>query len=221
MSTDDLALFAQKYYLPLAAAFVRGKLGHLSTTNDAEAVQQGLQSGLRLHKFKRSNELPRVKKVLGVLHGLNPETLLDVGSGRGVFLWPLLDQFPHLAVQTIDVRVDRVEDMQAVSQGGIRHLSADVMDVNRMEFADNSHDIVTALEVLEHLPKPEQAAREIVRVARRFVIVSVPSKVDDNPEHIQLFDADSLTALLTEAGARRVRAEYVLNHIVAVAGASG
>jgi hypothetical protein len=46
----------------------------------------------------------------------------------------------------------------------------------------------------------------------------VPSKPDDNPEHIQLFTGDSLEALLLTAGATRVRIAYVLNHIIAVAG---
>jgi hypothetical protein len=32
--------------------------------------------------------LPRVRKVLGVLRGVHPANLLDVGSGRGAFLWP-------------------------------------------------------------------------------------------------------------------------------------
>ena len=38
---------------------------------------------LRLHRFKRTAGLPRVRRVLGALKGFAPETLLDVGSGRG------------------------------------------------------------------------------------------------------------------------------------------
>ncbi len=58
---------------------------------------------------------------------------------------------------------------------------------------------------------------EAVRVARRFVAVSVPSKPDDNPEHIHLFDGRSLAALFREAGVSRVSIDHVLNHIVALA----
>lgn len=47
--------------------------------------------------FKRTAALPRVRKVLGILHGLGPESVLDVGSGRGVFLCPLLDGIPLAA----------------------------------------------------------------------------------------------------------------------------
>jgi hypothetical protein len=73
------------------------------------------------------------------------------------------------------------------------------------------------LEVLEHLSEPERAIAEAVRVARRFVVVSVPSKADDNPEHIQLFTEQSLTKLFTRAGVQRLSIDYVLNHIIAMA----
>jgi hypothetical protein len=76
---------------------------------------------------------------------------------------------------------------------------------------------VTLLEVLEHLPSPQAAAREAVRVARRAVVASVPSRSDSNPEHIHLFDASHIETLFVHAGARRVKVDFVLNHLIAVA----
>src|SRR5262245_9846679 len=92
---DDLAA---RYYLDLAAAFVRGRLTDAPDLPPADLFLLGRRAGLRLHKFKRAAELPRVRRVLGLLRSLAPADLLDVGSGRGVFLWPLLDAFPHLPV---------------------------------------------------------------------------------------------------------------------------
>ena len=91
------------------------------------------------------------------------------------------------------------------------------MDAAAMKFGDGEFDGVTVLEVLEHVDDPLAVAREAVRVARRFVIASVPSKEDDNPDHIRLFDARSLSALFGEAGASRVSVEYVLNHMICLA----
>lgn len=54
-------------------------------------------------------------------------------------------------------------------------------------------------------------------MARSFVIASVPSRPDDNPEHLHLFGRDELERLLRDAGARRVRTEAVLNHFLALA----
>lgn len=211
---DDLE---GRYYLALGAAFARGRLPDLAAQGDAAAFREAEARGLRMHKFKRSAELPRVRRVLSTLAGLAPESLLDVGSGRGVFLWPLLDAFPSLAVTAIDVDERRAADLDAVSRGGVARLRARRMDATDLAFEDGAFDGVTMLEVLEHMAAPERAAREAVRVARRFVVATVPSKEDDNPEHVRLFTRASLAQLFEAAGARRVTIEFVLNHIVAVA----
>jgi hypothetical protein len=76
---------------------------------------------------------------------------------------------------------------------------------------------VTALEVLEHIPHLESAVSEICRVASDNIILSVPSKEDDNPEHIHLLDHHVLTGLLNENGWHKVKYEYVLNHLILIA----
>lgn len=206
----------ERYFTRLASAFVRGKRTVPAALSDEEAIAFGRTEGLRLHKFKRQTELSRVKKVLGILQGLAPLSLLDIGSGRGTFLWPLLDAFPNLEVTAIDVNPVRVADINAVQAGGVETLRALEMDATAIALEDDAVDVVTALEVLEHLAQPALAAREAVRLARNFVVASVPSKADDNPEHIQLFDQTSFEKLWLEAGASSVKIDYVLNHIIAV-----
>lgn len=44
-----------------------------------------------------------------------------------------------------------------------------------LPFADSSFDIATVLDVLEHLNHPHEALKEIVRVARKAVYVSLPN----------------------------------------------
>ena len=110
-----------RYFTRLAAAYVRGKLGREAPgLTPEELISEGLAGGLRLHKFKRNTELPRVRKVLGILRGLSPASLLDVGSGRGTFLWPLLDAFPWLEVTAVDVNPVRVADIEAVASAASR-----------------------------------------------------------------------------------------------------
>ena len=213
---DDHEL-AERYYLGLAAAFARGRLGGGEELTDAQALLEGRRAGLRLHRFKRSAELPRVRRVLGILRGFAPGRLVDVGSGRGVFLWPLLDSFPDLAVIAVETDERHAADIQALRDGGLHRLSSLRADAEALNLADHSVDGVTVLEVLEHVQRPARLAAEALRVARRFAIVSVPSHQDDNPGHLRLFTRESLTALLEGAGARRVQVEYVLNHMIAVA----
>ncbi len=202
------------YYTELAAAFVRGRLRR-SDLGDDELIALGRERGLRLHRFKRK-QLPRVRKVIGILKGLRPAELLDVGSGRGTFLWPLLDAEPELPVTAIDLACHRVRDLVAVRAGGVNRLRSSRHSVLALGFADDAFDVVTALEVLEHLEAPQVAARELLRVTRRFVVASVPSKPDDNPQHIQCFSRDAFRDLFLEAGARDVAVDHVLNHRIAV-----
>jgi 2-polyprenyl-3-methyl-5-hydroxy-6-metoxy-1,4-benzoquinol methylase len=122
-----------------------------------------------------------------------------------------------VSVLAIDENVRAVADIAAVAAGGVTRLAASVMDARRVALGAASVDVVTILEVLEHLEEPERAAREAVRVARGFVVASVPSVPDENPEHLRLYDRRSLERLLLEAGARKVSIEYVLNHMIAVA----
>jgi ubiquinone/menaquinone biosynthesis C-methylase UbiE len=205
-----------RYYRELAAAFVRGRLPELPRMADAETIEAGLSAGLRCHKFKRNQELPRVRRVLGILRGISPESLLDIGSGRGTFLWPLLSYLPHLIAVSVDTKLVRVRDVDAVRKGGINNLAAALMDGSRLGFCDNSFDVVAILEVLEHLRDPGQAAAEAIRVAKRFVIASVPSKEDDNPEHLHLFDRPRLESLFGSAASRRISFGYVPGHLIAL-----
>ncbi|GHO43258.1 class I SAM-dependent methyltransferase [Ktedonospora formicarum] len=223
-----------EYFQLQAAAFIRGWLAHkevLAPTHplrqkplemlSGEALQELInlahQHELRIHRFKRTMELPRVHKVLGILKGMQPANLLDVGSGRGAFLWPLLDTFPYLPVTAIDILDYRVADMHMAQEGGLHLLTALQANVTQLPFANNTFDVVTMLEVLEHVPDTERALRELCRIAKRFLILTVPSREDDNPEHIHLFTPDRLTKLLHQQGIQRVTIDYVPKHLLIVA----
>ena len=55
-----------------------------------------------------------------------------------------------------------------------RQLPATFADVCALPFRDHAFDLVLAIEVLEHVAAPDDALREIVRVARADVLLSVP-----------------------------------------------
>ena len=197
----------ERYFTEITNAFVRGKLGQADAT-----IEDGINAGLRLHKFKVNSELPRVQRILGILRGLAPENLLDIGSGRGTFLWPLLATFPELPVTAVDFSERRSSDLEAVRRGGIERLKVVRMDAERPAFAPGAFDVVTMLEVLEHLKNPQQALNSVIAIARRFVLLSVPSVPDENPEHLHLFSQEQIREMAKIAGAARTTIEHVLNH---------
>lgn len=159
--------------------------------------------------------------VMGFLHGIisagQCRSLLDVGSGRGVFLFPLLRDFPDLEVTSLDILPHRHELMQYIHDGGVENLKPLLADITQWDTSEKSFDVVTMLEVIEHIPDTEAVVRNAVRFARNYVIVSVPSKPDDNPEHIHLFSASDLKRLFLDAGAKSVKFMSVTNHHVMVA----
>lgn len=221
----------------LAAAYVRGEvmkrnialpeelmetpLDELTEEQKGELVVLGKKADLKMHYFKEKDELPRVQLVMGFLRGMVTSgqiaSLLDVGSGRGAFLFPLLTEFPGLEVTSIDILPHRVALLQSIGQGGVSNLHALERNLCQWDGPQGAFDIVTLLEVLEHIPDVEKAVANAVRMAGRFVVVTVPSKPDNNPEHIHLFTKDMLTEMFLKAGCSKVKFDSVLNHLFMIA----
>lgn len=200
----------RQYHTRIAEAYVRGHcLRHGLPLSD-DLIAYGQERGLKMHYFKVKEDLPRVQAVLGFLHGIQFDSLLDVGSGRGVFMQPLLRDFPDKEITSIDILPHRVELWEDVAAGGIENLHPKLESICETTLPDKCVDVVTVLEVLEHIPDAEAAARQALRLARQYVLVTVPSKPDDNPEHIHLFSNDDLAHLF--AGAKWVKFGGVLNH---------
>lgn len=203
----------QQYITPLLNAYRRGyELRYMGRANAPERKE---------HYFKVKDDLPRVQVVMGFLRGIVPaglcQTLLDVGSGRGVFLFPLLRDFPEMKVTSLDILPNRVELLRCLHEGGISNLHPLQADICTWNAPDKSFDVVTMLEVMEHIPDTEAVVRNAIRLARNYVIVSVPSRPDDNPEHIHLFTNDDLKRFFMENGCREVKFMSVTNHKVMVA----
>jgi 2-polyprenyl-3-methyl-5-hydroxy-6-metoxy-1,4-benzoquinol methylase len=222
---DDLQ---STHYVRMARAYLCGR--------DPSMRQVGPEGfrkiGATLARFKRTIELPRVRKVISILRAIRPESLLDVGSGRGVSLWPILDLSHEMArnqgvwdqkgyafdVFAGDISARHARSLGAVARGNPGgFIQAEQMDAKRLPYEADFVDVVTILEVLEHLgtwDDVRDACSEALRVADRFVIASVPSKPDDNPDHHRVFTPHRLAESFMEVGAQKAKTEHVLNHIV-------
>ena len=93
-----------------------------------------------------------------------------------------------------------------------------MQDICTWDAPDGAFDVVSLLEVLEHIPAVERAVRSAVRLARRYVVVTVPSKPDNNPEHIHLLTREKLTCLFRQAGCGRLQFGGVNGHLLLIAG---
>ena len=96
--------------------------------------------------------------------------LLDVGCGFGHFLRAVRD-IRGISGAGVEITEEKVEYARRVFG-----LEVQVASVDALTFPDQSFDAVSALEVIEHLPLAQyaQGRAELVRVARRWILVSVP-----------------------------------------------
>lgn len=207
----------RQYYEDLAAAYVRGALPGMTADSAEELICRGKEANLKMYHFKIKEQLPRVKAVMGFLKGVQPESLLDVGSGRGAFLFPFLDEFPWVEVTSVDILPHRVQMLQSIGKGGVQNLQAMEKNICQWDDEEAVFDVVTLLEVLEHIPDVQAAVSNAVRLAKRYVVVSVPSKPDDNPEHIHLLTKDILTTLFENAGCHKLHFGGVNGHLIMTA----
>ncbi len=218
-----MRLEIERYRRDLVRAYIRGSMEAPppADATDEQLLDVARTHALDLHHFKKKDWLPRVAKVVGFLLGVGPRSLLDIGSGRGAFLWPLLDALPDLEVTCVDPLPHRIASIEAVRRGGMANITAVRGECSEVDLGARTFDVVTLLEVVEHLVDPQTTLVRAFELAERFVVVSVPSKPDDNPAHIQFFDPRDLEECLKQAGARRVSLMFVPGHTIAIAVVAG
>lgn len=188
------------------------------SNNDLEILEKiGKENELKLYYFKEKENLARVNIVLGFLRNIYPSSLLDVGSGRGVFLFPLLKEFENINVTSLDILDKRIELLSNIKNGGVNNLNVLKDDICTYNEKDNTYEVVTLLEVLEHIKDYKKAIKNAIRLSSSFIVITVPSKEDNNPEHINLLTKDILTKVFNENNITNLKFGSVNGHLFLVA----
>lgn len=162
----------------------------------AEQKHWWFQSKQKLVRRLLDADLPPGTRLLdaGCGTGLNLQNLAGVGECAGCDA-----MFPAL-------RFSR--------KNGARWLAQ--CDLSRLSFRDGSFDVITALDVVEHVPEPERVIAEIKRVLKdrgRF-IVTVPafkflwSPHDEALSHYRRYHRRELRQLLEDGGLQVERLGY-------------
>lgn len=130
-----------------------------------------------LHRYASGNRLydwhMRVfrETIADLLLSTGATTVLDAGCGEGIVTHFLAEQDDAMRVSGVDASADAIS--YADHHFGDR-VDFRTGDIFALPFDDASFDCVVCSEVLEHLDQPGLAMRELKRVSRRHVLITVP-----------------------------------------------
>ena len=142
------------------------------------SVGEAVPTGNTFDKYGSTN--PVVRRLMAGFEGTldrlfdqaAPESVLDVGCGEGVLTYRWAQRLGDAPILGLDL-----EDPKLRAEWETRHrdnLRFGTMPPDHLPCGDDEFDLVTAIEVLEHVPDPEQTVAEMARVARRHLLASVP-----------------------------------------------
>jgi 2-polyprenyl-3-methyl-5-hydroxy-6-metoxy-1,4-benzoquinol methylase len=183
-------------------------------------TQEPVPTGNTYDKYGSTN--PVVRRLMDgfestleeLWHKAAPESILDVGCGEGVLTEQWADKLASGRIVGIDLDDPKLRAEWEKRQRG--NLEYRVEDATNLSFADDEFDMATAIEVLEHVPDPVRTVSEMARVAKRWVLVSVPREplwrglnmargaylkdLGNTPGHINHWSKRSFVSMLSQHG---------------------
>ena len=150
-----------------------------------------------------------------------PLRILDAGCGTGGML-EVLRKWPEVEVTGVDLSPEALRFSH--ERGHPRLVGC---DLTLLPFRTASFDVVTALDVIEHVPDDARAVSEISRVLRPggILVASVPAYAflwgahDEALHHQRRYDTGQFQKLVHAAGLRVEKQTYLLAALFPVAAA--
>ena len=118
--------------------------------------------------FQNSQELRRfdiTKKCIPT----DVKSMLDVGCGNGAFMY-------YLEKDNMNISLKGLESSKVAIENKISESEIIMSDIENMNIRDLEYDMVSALEVLEHMSYHglSKACEEMKRIASKYILISVP-----------------------------------------------
>jgi SAM-dependent methyltransferase len=109
-------------------------------------------------------------RLLAEVRPLAPARVLDAGCGEGhVTAW-LAEALPAAEITGVEGRAEALAAFRSRNP----KLRAVEGDLGALPFPDGAFELVLCTEVLEHLPEPRRALRELGRVCTGHLLLTVP-----------------------------------------------
>lgn len=147
-------------------------------------------------------------RIISIIGDIRPKKILDAGCGEGFIARAILFHYPQIEYTGIELDKNTVQKARdKVKQAKFINGS-----ITALPFKDKSFDLVICLEVLEHLSSPLQGLKELCRVSKKTVLVSVPDeplfsylrliffhdilRLGKHPEHLNFWNKRTFSVFL-------------------------
>ncbi len=174
----------------------------MALTDHQQKYNQGMQNPIVARLIRRF-----FYNINTCIEQFCPHSILDVGCGDGSHLLFLSKVLPETYLG-IDIEQESIERCKTYHP----HLQFQTGNIYKLPLPDHSYDIVLCMEVLEHLDTPQNALQELLRTARKGIIISVPwepwfqlgnlargkylRSFGNHPEHLQHWNPKSFALLI-------------------------
>ena len=120
----------------------------------------------------------RLLECLGAVrrHAGQPREILDVGCGLGLATAAMASMFPRAEIYGLDIYPEAVLDSAKHLMPSSPRINFTSGSIEDAPFESGRFDLITAFDVLEHVPRPDLALQEIERLVTSTgtVVASVP-----------------------------------------------
>jgi len=137
---------------------------HVVQTNHDKFVNQNAVTSRLVGRF-----LQRTRNRVALLTQPG-DRILDVGAGEGIMTDYLARSLPDRHVEALEYELEGCE----AHRKAFPHVTVTQGSIYELPWQDDSYEVLTAFEVLEHIDDPLRALAEMARVARRHIVVTVP-----------------------------------------------
>ena len=121
------------------------------------------------HVHEGDDDPINLRLLFGFLRMMEARSVLDIGAGTGRAIRHLLDNMPDLSVRGVEPVAARIE--HGVQNKGIPR-GVIIQGVGEaLPFESASVDVVCAFAMLHHVTNPENVVSEMLRVARKGIII--------------------------------------------------
>jgi 2-polyprenyl-3-methyl-5-hydroxy-6-metoxy-1,4-benzoquinol methylase len=137
-------------------------------------------------------------------------SVYEAACGEGYITEFLIESFRGITVNSTDISESKI----AIARQRVPNGNFSTVSIYNTKENNESYDLVIATEVFEHLDDPEKAIKELLRISKKYLIVSVPNEpiwrlcniargkyiqnLGNTPGHINHWNRNSFCRLLDQ-----------------------